>query len=393
MSSFVPSPPPSPFDADPRPLVAMVRGPVFNASETFVRAQAAGLERYRALIVGLEDKGHVPDALAGRVLLAEGDWERLLVRLGRWGALGERVAAAGLALLHAQFGTDGAMALPLAKRLGVPLVTTLRGFDIGRSRGGLLLSGRLSWMRYALLQRRLARDGDLFFAVSDALRAAAIARGFPAKKLFTLYNGVDLDRFRPGGERDPLTVLHVGRLVEKKGTALLLRAFARVRESVPEAKLVIVGEGPLRPRLERLAGPGVAFLGAQDAETVGEWMRRAALLAAPSLTAPGGDSEGLPNVVVEAAASGLPVVASRHAGIPEAVEDGKTGFLVPEGDAEALARRLAEMLGDGDLRMRMGAAGRALAEGKFDAVRQRRYLEKHYDLLLERTLSKATDTR
>jgi colanic acid/amylovoran biosynthesis glycosyltransferase len=377
------------FERDGRPLVAFFRSPIFNASETFVRAQAAGLERYQPLVVGLEDKGHVPEALTGRVMLAEGAAERLLVRLGSWGRLGARVAAARPALLHAQFGTDGVIALPLARRLGLPLATTLRGHEIHRR--GLLKSGRLSWMRYALEHRRLMREGALFLTVSAALRQRALARGFPADRTHVHYNGVDLARFAGRPEDDGETVLHVGRLVEKKGTALLIRALAEL----PSGKLAIIGDGPLRAGLERLTGElglgaRVRFLGAQPPETVAAWMRRSALLAAPSLTARDGDAEGLPNVVVEAAASGLPVVGSDHEGIPEAVADGLSGFIVAEGEAGPLATRIAALLGDPALRRRMGAAGRALAEERFDLARQMRRLEQHYDAL---TRSNAIATR
>jgi colanic acid/amylovoran biosynthesis glycosyltransferase len=377
------------FEQDGRPLVAMIRAPVFNASETFVRAQASRLERYQPLVVGLERKGHVPDSLAGRVMLAAGPAERLMVRLGRWGSLGERVAAANPALIHAQFGPDGVMALPLARALGVPLVTSLRGYDLNRRR--LLGSGRLSWMRYAIGRGRLMREGALFLAVSEALRRRALAQGFPEARTLTHYNGVDLSRFAPSDGDDGETVLHVGRLVEKKGTALLLRAFA----GLPRGRLVIIGDGPLRGSLERLAGElgldgRVRFLGLQPAEVVAEWMRRAALLAAPSLTARDGDAEGLPNVAVEAAASGLPVVGSDHQGIPEAVTDGQSGFIVPEGEAQPLARRIGELLASDALRREMGRAGRALAAEKFDLARQMRRLEAHYDAL---TSSSAIETR
>jgi len=372
------------FEQDGRPLVAMFRSPVFNASETFVRAQAVGLERYQALVVGLEEKGHVPEAIAGRVMLSENAIERLGVRLGRWGRLGARVAAQRPALVHAQFGTDGVLALPLARRLGVPLVTTLRGYEV--SRRGMIGSGRLSWMRYAFGRRTLMREGSLFLAVSNALKEKALAQGFPEERTHVHYNGVDLARFSGAREDDGATVLHVGRLVEKKGTKLLIEAVSRI----PSGRLVIIGDGPLRIELERLAGERALFLGHQPPEVVAEWMRRAALLAAPSVTARDGDAEGLPNVVVEAAAAGLPVVGSDHEGIPEAVTDGESGFLVPEGEVDPLAARIAELLGNSDLRGRMGAAGRALAERGFDFARQMRLLEERYDSL---TSSRAIDTR
>ncbi len=375
----MPPPLPEPFLFDPRPVVIVVRAPLFNASETFVRAQAAGLVGYQPLVVGRERKGHVPPALADRILIRP--------------AL-ERLRAFRPVLVHAHFATDGLRALPLAGALGVPLVTSLRGYDVTRSRAALLGSGRPSWMRYALFRRRLQERGDLFLAVSEALRQQAIAQGFPAERTLAHYNGVDLHRFRPGDAADGLKILHVGRLVEKKGTAVLLRAFASLRPAHPEARLAIVGDGPLRAGLERLAaalglGSSVAFLGARDPEEIAVQMRRATILAAPSLTARDGDSEGLPNVVVEAMASGLPVVATDHGGIREAVSDGENGFLVPEGAPEPLAERLAALLGDPALRARMGAAGRRIAEERFDAERQMALLEARYDDLT-RTRAMAT---
>ena len=374
---------PSLFGEDARPVAAVFRSPVFNASETFVSGHAAGLVRYQPLMVGLEDKGHVPAGLAGRVLLASGGERLRLKLLGAAGGFARRVRPFAPALVHAHFGTDGVLALPIARALGVPLVTTLHGYDVTRSQAALLGSGRLSWMRYALGRARLARGGALFLAVSEAIRGRAIAVGYPSERVVTHYNGVDLARFAVGDGGDGRTILHVGRLVEKKGTADLLRAFAVVRGTNPDARLAIVGDGPLRGDLERLAGElglgaAVRFAGFQP---VGEWMRRSAVLAAPSVTARDGDAEGLPTVIVEGAASGLPVVGTRHSGIPEAVLDGVSGFVVPEGDVGALAARLGELLESAELRARMGAAGRALVEAKFDAAKQIVRLEGMYDEL------------
>ena len=306
--------------------------------------------------------------------------ERLAFRLrGRGGRIEAELRAAGPALIHAHFGTDGLLVLPLARALGVPLITSLRGYDVTRSDSALLRSGRLSWMRYAIGKKRLQCGGALFLAVSDALRERAIARGYPEGRTLTHYNGVDLDRFRPDvAPREPGLILHVGRLVEKKGTKLLIDAVAQLAD----AKLAIIGDGPLRAALERQArelGDRVRFLGELPSEEVANWMRRASVLAAPSLTAADGDAEGLPNVVVEAAASGLPVVGSRHSGIPEAIEDGVSGFLVPENDTGALAARLRDLLGSESLRLEMGIAARRLAERKFNRQLLTARLESIYD--------------
>jgi glycosyltransferase involved in cell wall biosynthesis len=369
----------SPRDDDKqKPVVAIFRSAVFNASERFIQDQAAALTRWRPLVVGLERKGEM---LAGlrEAIVAESAGERLAFRLrGRGGRIEAELRAAKPALIHAHFGTDGLLVLPLARALGIPLVTSLRGYDVSRSDGALLRSGRLSWMRYALGRKRLQHGGALFLAVSDALREQAIARGYPEARTLTHYNGVDLERFRPNETpAEPGLILHVGRLVEKKGTEVLIDAIVRIAG----ANLAIIGDGPLRGALERQArelGDRVRFLGALPPDEVAQWMRRASVLAAPSLIAADGDAEGLPNVVVEAAASGLPVVGTTHSGIPEAIEDGKSGFLVPERDAESLAMRLADLLGSERLRCEMGAAARRLAERKFSRQMLTERLESIY---------------
>src|SRR4051812_23923208 len=207
------------FSTDERPVAAIFRAPLFNASEIFVQTHAAGLRRYRAVVAGGEDKGNAwPELRPALIVEPEGPRLKLLGSAPR---LLRRLREARPALVHAHFATDGLLALPLAEALGVPLVTTLHGFDVTRSSASLLRSGRLGWMRYALLGGRLRARGDLFVAVSNAIRRRALALGFPAERTITLLNGVDLGRFR-AGTPEPGLVLHVGRLVEKKGSSLLL---------------------------------------------------------------------------------------------------------------------------------------------------------------------------
>ena len=122
-------------DGDGRPVVAIYRSPLFHRHETFVRAHALGLIRYRPLMVGLDDEGHVPPELAGRILLPDSAAGGLKLRLlGRDAAFAARIGAFSPVLMHAHFAPDGLLALPLAERLGIPLVTTLHGYDVSRTR-------------------------------------------------------------------------------------------------------------------------------------------------------------------------------------------------------------------------------------------------------------------
>jgi glycosyltransferase involved in cell wall biosynthesis len=168
--------------------------------------------------------------------------------------------------------------------------------------------------------------------------------GYPQDKLQVHYIGTDVNRFKSSPQtRDSNLVLFVGRLVEKKGCEYLMRAMELVQIERPESKLVVIGDGPLRQSLECLARTTnirCSFLGAQPSASVAEWLGRARVFCAPSVTAANGDSEGLGLVFAEAQATGTPVVSFKHGGVPEVVRDGDTGLLAAERDHQGLARHL-----------------------------------------------------
>lgn len=189
-----------------------------------------------------------------------------------------------------------------------------------------------------------------------------------------LYNGVDLDQFAPGFgalPREPATVLAVGRLVEKKGFADLLAAWPAVRARVPAARLVIVGDGPERADLvERARALGVTdsvtWAGPLPQDAVRAHLATATLFALPCRIARDGNRDGLPTVLLEALASGLPCVTTTVTGNPEIVRDGVEGRLVPPDDPAALAAALGDLLLDPEARARMAEAARASAIERFD---------------------------
>ncbi|GAA3024981.1 hypothetical protein GCM10010462_09400 [Microbacterium dextranolyticum] len=182
--------------------------------------------------------------------------------------------------------------------------------------------------------------------------------------------------------------LHVGRLVEKKGTSTLLRSFAKI-SSETDWELKIVGDGPLRNELEALSrelaiDSRVVFVGAQSSAYVRESMETSGILVVPSKTAHNGDQEGLPTVVLEALALGVPVLATRHAGIPEVVVDGQNGWLVDEGDEAGLARTLLGVASMNAIELQgFFSRARESVEKSHSLETQTAKLEELYDELIE----------
>jgi colanic acid/amylovoran biosynthesis glycosyltransferase len=271
-------------------------------------------------------------------------------------------------VLHAQFGNLG----PAARRLvahgatSAKLVASFRGADVTTH---LPNDPR----RF----EDLFRHGDLFLPVSRAFRDRIVAAGAPADRTVVHHSGIDLRLFpfvprtAPTGRS---TVLFVGRLTEKKGLRYALEALDLAVARGIDVGLDVIGDGPLRPAIEQQVahlglGDRVRLLGARPHGEVAAAMRVAQVLVAPSIVAASGDQEGIPNVVKEAMATGLPVVSTLHGGVPELVDDGVSGYLVAERDAAALADRLADLLGHPDRWAAFGRAARQKIEDEFDSER------------------------
>ena len=290
-----------------------------------------------------------------------------------------------LNLLHAHFGPDGVSVMPLARRLRIPLIVTFHGGDCTIARHSLWLSGKLYNYHFLLREEKLKKEAALFLAVSGFLHRRLLDKGYPDRKVRTHYIGVDTEEFKPAEHAcDEPYILCVGRHVAKKGIDVLLRAFSRLTKRHQALSLLQVGSGPLTGTLKILAHTlgieaKVRFLGAQPHDRIVELMRGARVFALPSQEARNGDSEALGIVFNEASACGIPVVATRHGGIPEAVRDGETGLLVAERDDAALAEKLEELLSDAALARRMGRRGREYVCEVFDLRKQTRVLERIYD--------------
>lgn len=366
-------------------------------SETFIKEQMLAYRCWQGVLVGHRRvPGGLPlDGLDVRLLLNDppGRIEELRWRLRRWLGLVSRaevrrLAAENAQLFHAHFGTVAVDIWPLVRALGLPMVVTLHGFDINIHRawwetgqGGLR---RRSYPRKLLA---LAHEPRVhFIAVSEDIRRRAIAYGIPVEKVTVCYIGVDTERFKPGGlpitER-PRRVLFVGRLVENKGCTYLIEAFAKVVQQMLDAELVIVGDGPLRAQLEMQAqgvlGGQIKFLGALSSKQVKQQMDQARVLCLPSVTKENGESEGFGLVLLEAQASGVPVVTSSVGAENVGLLDGETGFYFREADIETLVEQVFFLLKDDSLAKRASARSRIFAKGKFNIRRCVSQLENNYE--------------
>jgi colanic acid/amylovoran biosynthesis glycosyltransferase len=287
-------------------------------------------------------------------------------------------------LVHAHFGPGGTYAQPYAERFDLPLIVTFHGYDVP-----LLSSLRRllpeHWP-YALRGPRLLARMTLGLCASTELMHMLLARGVPASKLRVHRLGIDLASFAPGAKPDaPLEVMMVGRFVEKKGFEYGVRAFARaIARTRTPAKLTLVGSGEreplLRAEVQRLGlEQRVEFAGVLRKAELAARLSRAHVLLAPSVVARDGNRESGLIVVKEASACQTVPIGSLHGGIPESIDDGETGFLVPERDEPALAERLAQLIDDAALRQRLGRAARLKMEREYDNRQRVEALEALYD--------------
>jgi colanic acid/amylovoran biosynthesis glycosyltransferase len=369
-----------------RPVVAVYRDTLLRRTETYIRTQGEAVRRYQTHYIGMRRGGlEVPSARS--VVLNTGGAmgrarEFTFLTSGVSWTLEREIRNRGAGLVHAHLGVDGAAALPLARRLGIPLVVTFHGYDAAASDAAALARG----YRYRVYLRRrqaLKRDTRLFIAVSEYTRQRMLESGFPEDRVVVHYIGIDTELFHPDPTvvREPV-VLFVGRLIEKKGVTFLIDAMRQVQGQNPSVELVIIGKGELKSALERQAadaGVRARFLGTLRPEDIRTWMNRAQVLCMPSIVAADGDAEGLPIVGLEAMAMGLPIVASASAGIPEAITDSEHGLLARERDTGTLARHITTLLGDAPLRERLGSAALARVRDRFDLNRQTWALEDLYD--------------
>jgi colanic acid/amylovoran biosynthesis glycosyltransferase len=286
-------------------------------------------------------------------------------------------------IVHCHFGPLGNLAIIL-KAIGAvqgQIVTTFRGYDISsyiRQEGEHIYD--------TLFQR-----GELFLCVSEQIKAMLIKLGCEERKIIVHRSGVHISESRFCLNRpkigSKLQLLTIARLVEKKGVQYGIQSVAKVLKKYSDIEYRIAGDGHLRNDLQALieelqAGNNIRLLGWQRHEQVVELLQTSDILLAPSVTSEDGDREGIPGAIVEALAWGLPVLSTRHSGIPEVVQDGESGLLVPERDTDALAEKLEYLIEHSELWPEMGRKGRKYVEDHYDIDRLNDRLVEIYQQLI-----------
>ncbi|MFC2023734.1 glycosyltransferase [Chloroflexota bacterium] len=353
------------------PTVCVATSGVDAYTQTFVRAHIEHLPaRIRVLYGGipprrLDDgtslrppggfRDHLRNAVHRRLLGSDSQsFGQLPLR--------QFLRTSSIDVVLAEFGQMGVSMTEVCHELGLPLVVHFHGYDAYRDD---VLE------QWGSEYPRLFEVAAAIIAVSRHMEAHLLDMGAPRHKLHHNSCGVDVSQFKNANPvESEARFIAVGRFVDKKGPVQTLLAFRRVLEEVPEAQLVMIGDGYLLEACRQLATglhieASVDFRGRCSHREVGSAMRQARAFVQHSVCTSSGDMEGTPVAILEACASGLPVVSTHHVGIPDAVIDGETGLLVSEGDVSGMSERMINLARDPALAGELGRAARARVVAEF----------------------------
>jgi colanic acid/amylovoran biosynthesis glycosyltransferase len=281
-------------------------------------------------------------------------------------------------VLHIYFGQIAVHLLPLIRRWENPSIVSFHGADV---------TVDMNKPAYREATQQMLAAVKLVLVRSESLKRALADLGCDSKKIEIQRTGIPLEEFpfqeRTFPKNGEWRFVQAGRLIEKKGLSIGFRAFAVFLRQYPNATLTITGEGPLLGDLQKLArelsiDERVSFTGFISQKQLRDIYYGSHIFLHPSQTGHDGNQEGVPNSMLEAMASGLPVFATQHGGIPEAIENGVSGVLVPERDHEALAQGLLNAARDPGFISRIACSGTETVRKNFDLTTQAQRLEDIY---------------
>ncbi|MFQ6610655.1 MAG: glycosyltransferase [Fidelibacterota bacterium] len=335
-------------------------------SETFIKAQVENLPTkvhflhtgYLPILAGWQDIPIVKPSLITSFQKWIGYTDERILEF----ALSRYLIRKGIHLVLAQYGPSGVKMMRICRKKRIPLFVYFRGYDAYRKE---ILDS------YGQAYPKLFKIASRLFVVSKDMRDQLIRLGADAEKIVYNPSGADTGMFRwSDAGKNPVNFLSVGRFEETKDHALTIRAFSQLVKQYPKARLLIAGDGPMKRDCEKLVsrlnlGSSVEFKGIIPHSQVADLMVQMRGFILHSVTPSSGDKEGTPVSIMEASASGLPVISTRHAGIPEVVIDKETGFLVEEYDEMGTVDSMLRIAKDADLATRLGKAGHDLISRNF----------------------------
>ena len=321
-------------------------------------------------MTGLIDRGHDVRIFA----FQKGDTTKMHNDIIKYNLLkrtyfGNRLPhASNFDIVYCQFGFSGKNFLRRRNswfyKSDTKLVTCFRGVDISKF-----------VKKRPKIYNELFRKGNLFLPVCRYFKKKLIRLGCKRSRILVHHSAIDCRKFaytkRSKAYDEPIKILSVCRLVEKKGMEYAIKAVAQLLEKYPNIQYTIVGDGPLRQKLSSIitelgVADNIHLVGAIVHDQVVQMLDTSHIFVLPSVTASDGNEEGIPNAIKEAMAMGLPVISTFHAGIPELVEDGVSGFLVPQRDYKALAKKIAYVIEHPEKWPEMGRAGRQKVEDEYN---------------------------
>lgn len=268
-------------------------------------------------------------------------------------------------IIHCQYGTIGREWAHIKEMLAAKLFVSFRGYDLMRM---VLEYG-------SCVYNELFAKGDVFLPVCRHFTEKLEELGCPDQKIQVLYSGIDIQKYqyreRTFNFQENIELLSVGRLVEKKGIKYAIYAVEKLVKQYPHLRYTIVGTGKIEEELKQLCQAlklenNITFISRLTDDEMRDIYAKAQIFILPCRQAQNHDQEGIPNVLKEAMATGLPVISTRHSGIPELVQDGVSGFLAPEKDVDALVEKCEYLITHPQRCAEMGRAGRRYVEEYFD---------------------------
>jgi len=289
-------------------------------------------------------------------------------------------------LIHGHFLTDASYFHPVTRNLDIPKVCSGYGYDVSRYPKQFMGMGKYFF-------KRIFKNYDHFLAMSNDMANDLLKLGCPQEKIKIHYHGIDANLFkvdRDYSDKEVFNILTIASLVPKKGHMSVLKALVLLKQKQPKLKFMytIVGKGVLRESLEKFIAENdlsgnVDFKGhVKHGDEFLQVLKNADVFVHPSITDQAGDKEGIPGTIVQAMASGLPVISTYHAGIPEVISPGKNGLLIKENDEATLAEYLVDLSADSKKRELLGANAMQTAQNELDVRIRTKELIKIYKQLM-----------